>query len=453
MAPPVRTRGGGRSGTAQADPELVLAGRAWIGGRLQPVEIGLDDEGRILTLGRDRSGAHRHDVGDRVIVPAATDLHVHFREPGPADAAESIASGTVGAALGGVGLVGEMPNTEPPVTSLERLEEKADRVRGRAAVDVLLYACPRTPRSVRSLAAKAGGFKVFLSPTTNIEPVGPGTALPELLAALAEVDLPVAVHAEDPAFFRPGPRPTDPVGWDRVRPAEAEERAIERLTRAPERLRLHVAHVTTPDVAASLVARRVSFEATPHHLLLAAQGGADARFKVNPPLRARGAQEGLWTMFREGRIPCVASDHAPHPVEAKARPFEVAPSGVPGVETMLPLLLARVGSGDLALSIVLASLCDRPARVLGQPVGRLAVGHRANLLVIDFRDRRPVRGDRLRSPCGWSPFEGSEAVFPTEHWRDGERIVDDGEYVGRPNGRVVRPEFARPSVSAPLSPA
>ncbi len=442
MGPPVRPRDRPANREAAERPELVLAGRAWYRGRLQAIELGIDEAGRICTIGRDRRGARRHDVGDRVLLPSASDLHVHLREPGPPDAGETIATGTVAAAVGGVGLVGEMPNTDPPVTSVDRLEAKAARVQGRAAVDVLLYAAAQENGPLAPLARGAGGFKLYMSPTPGIAAGPEGPALARLLEELARFDLPLAVHAEDPGRFVGARPPVDPVGWDRARPAAAESAAIDHLLGAPDLLRLHVAHVTSAAAAARLRARGVSCEVTPHHLLLAARRGADARFKVNPPLRSESERAALWARFASGDIACVASDHAPHSVASKSEPFARAPSGVPGVETMLPLLLARVGSGALALPVLLRAACDRPARILGQPVGRLAVGHRANLLVVDFRARTPVRADRLRSGCGWSPFEGMAATFPTEHWRDGRRIVQDGEYVGVPDGAVVRPEYA-----------
>lgn len=421
---------------------MVLAGRAWAAGRLQPLEVGIDADGRICAVGRNVPGARRHDVGERVLMPAATDLHVHLREPGPAEAGETIASGTVAAAIGGVGLVGEMPNTDPPTSSPERLEDKQALVHGRAAVDVLLYAAPGGVGAVRPLACRAGGFKLYLSPTTGIDAVPHGTELTALLEELARVDLPVAVHAEEPGKFRDPVPAANPAGWNEARPPEAEATAVARLLVAPEALRLHVAHVTTVEVARAIRASRISFEVTAHHLFLSATSGQDGRWKVNPPLRAERDRALLWEEFRAGRVPVVASDHAPHSRESKDLPFDIAPSGVPGVETTVPLMLAKVATGDLALPVLLMTACDRPARVLGQPVGRLAVGHRANVLAVDFRSRGRVRSDRLHSLCGWSPFEGAEAVFPVEHWRDGQRIVEAGEYVGRPSGRVVRPEYA-----------
>ena len=393
-------------------------------------------------MGRIREGAPRHDVGDAVILPAATDMHVHFREPGGPAEAETIPTGTLGAALGGVSLVGEMPNTRPPLVDEESWRDKARRVEGRAAVDVLLYASPVVPRALASLSRTAGGFKVYLAPTTGIDGFPSASDLPALWERLAGLRLPVSVHAEDPSRFVSGARPTSPAEWNGHRPVTSEDSALDQLTRAPEPLRLHAAHVTTVGGVRRLRAARVSFEATPHHLLLSDRSGKDARFKVNPPLRTEDERRALWEAFLRGEVPIVASDHAPHPAEAKELPFDRAPSGVPGVETMLPLLLAKVRSGDLDLGVLLSAACDRPARMLGQPIGRLAPGHRANLIVVDFTKRSTVRGRDLRSPCGWTPFEGWEAIRPREHYRDGARIVEDGEYVGVPAGRVVRPEYA-----------
>jgi dihydroorotase len=449
VPPPVRRHRPELPQTRVPSPASVLAGRAFVRGKLQPVEIAIGEDGRIQSLGKVRTGAPRHDVGDAVILPAATDLHVHFRDPGGSDDVENFATGTVAAALGGVGLVGDMPNTSPPVTDLDALEQKAARVRGRAAVDVLLYASPVAPRSRTSLSRTAGGFKLYLSPTTGIQdPPGP-RELPELLAQLSALGLPLSVHAEDPSTFGPPLRPQNPSEWNAHRPPRGELTAIERLLAAPPALRLHIAHVTTAAAVERLRGRFVSFEATPHHLLLSDRAGSDPRYKVNPPLRSEADRAALWDAFRGGEVPCLASDHAPHASAEKSLPFDRAPSGVPGVETMLPLLLARVRSNEIDLATLLRAACDRPARWLGQPSGRLAVGDRAHLIVVDFRVRTTLAGRRLRTACGWTPFEGWEAILPREHYRDGVRIVEDGEYVGVPNGRVVRPDFAHGPTRGP----
>ena len=453
MVPPVRRRRDEEPARTPEPPAWVLAGRAFLRGKLQPVEIAIDDAGRIQSIGRVRAGAPRHDVGDAVILPAATDLHVHFREPGGATEAENLATGTVEAALGGVTLVGEMPNTRPPVTDREGLESKAALVRGRAAVDVLLYGSPTVPRAREDLSRAAGGFKLYLSPTTGIDDPPAAGAVPGLLASLGPLGLPVSVHAEDPRAFRTGAPPADAAAWDAARPARAEVAAIELLADRPAELRLHVAHVTTAASVQRLRASGLSFEATPHHLLLStAAVRADPSGKVNPPLRGETERAALWSAFRQGEIPCLASDHAPHPAEAKSVEYARAPSGTPGVETMLPLMLAKVRTGELSLPVLLAAACDRPARWLGQPLGRLAPGHRANLLVVDFRHRSTIEARRLHAPCGFSAFEGWEGIFPREHYRDGRAIVKDGEFVGGRGGTVVRPEYARGATPASAPP-
>lgn len=414
------------------------------------MEVGVDDTGMIVAIGKDLRAPRRHDVGDLLLLPSATDLHVHLRDPGPSPDVESFAAGTIEAAVAGVGLVGDMPNTDPPVTDVERLESKAVRARDRLAVDVLLYASVTSRAPIEELGRRAGAFKLYMSPTTEVtEPPDP-EELARLLERVRWTDLPLSVHAEDPGEFAMDPEPRDLAEWNRARPIRAEARAVDRLLgSAPLGLRLHIAHVTDSKVAERVQAAGYSSEATGHHLLIGGNVKPPARAKVNPPLRSLPDRQALWEAFRAGVVGCLASDHAPHSSQAKDLPFERAPSGVPGLETTLPLLLDRVRAGDLSFARLLDAACDRPARWFGQPRGRIEVGHRADLLVVDFRRRRTITARTLHGPCGWSPFEGWEAVFPMEHYRRGERIVVDGEYVGTPRGEIVRPEFARPLAYGP----
>ena len=448
MGPPARGARSHRAERARAPPEAeqVLAGRAWVKGKLQPVEVGVDGEGWIVAVGKDLRGARRHDVGEAVILPSATDLHVHLRDPGPTREVESFAAGTIEAAVGGVGLVGDMPNTNPPVTDVERLETKAERARGRCAVDLLLYAFATPQAPIEQLGKRAGGFKLYMSPTTEVtEPPRP-EELGALLTRVAATDLPLTVHAEDPRRFVSEPSPQNLAEWDRARPPAAEEAAVEELlASAPTGLRLHVAHVTLASVARRLLGAGFSSEATVHHLLLPTTIVPPSHGKVNPPLRTQQDRARLWKAFQDGEVGCVASDHAPHLASAKDLPFDRAPSGVPGLETTVPILLGRVRSADLALDRLIQAACDRPARWLGQARGRLAVGHRADLIVVDFRQRHRVTARSLHAPCGWSPYEGWEAIFPVEHYLRGQAIVQDGEYVGTPHGELVRPDYARPA--------
>lgn len=428
----------------------MLAGRALQRGVLRPLEVGLDDSGTIVALGRNLRGGRRHDVGEAVLLPAAVDLHVHFRSPDQPVGGESWARGTVQAALGGVGAAAEMPNGEPPVTTSDRLEERQSRGRGRLAIDLLLYGALHRVDTVPRLARRAGAFKLYLSPTVGLDPPSDRGTIAQLLAAASQTGLAVTVHAEDPALFRSPERAGDPVDWDGARPLSSEAAAVEEvLAGAPPALRLHFAHVSGPKVAARIGAAGHSFECTPHHLLLAARRNGGAWEKVNPPLRDETTRAGLLDQFVRGEVPCLASDHAPHDLAEKERPFGVAPSGMPGVGTALPLFLERARAGELPLSVLVAAAADRPARWLGLPMGRLAVGHRPGVLVVDFRRRERFRATRWPESCGWSPFEGREMIFPLEHWKGAERIVEGGEYTGRPIGTFLRPEYAGPQPGTP----
>jgi dihydroorotase len=431
-----------RSPAGSGGYELVVAGRAWRDGKLRPIEVGIDEDGWIRRVARSlREAGHRIDYGESVLLPAGTDVHVHFRDPDGPDPPETFASGTEGAALGGIGAVGEMPNTRPPVDDADRWEEKAALARGRIAVDVVLYGSAQSPAAVRSLASVAGAMKLYLAPTTDVDEL-PVDQLPEVLEAVAATGLPLSVHAEWPsAFSRSTIPPSSTEAWNSSRPPGAEREAVDRLLRAPPSLRLHIAHATLAETVDRVASAGVSCEATPHHLLLRARSDGDGFTKTNPPLRSEAERRALWARFAAGAIPLLASDHAPHHAAAKEVPFSKAPSGVPGVQTMLPLFLELVRSGDLALPVLLGAAMDRPARWFGLPMGRLAPGHWANLVAVDFRHGRRIEGRHLRSPAGWSPFEGRRAVFPHGHLRRGVVLVEDGEFVGPRNGVVVRPEF------------
>ena len=447
--PPART-----SGTLERSipaPEDVYEGRILHQGRIIPAELGVAD-GRIVALRPSVSGGRRHPLGERILLPSATDVHVHFRDPSPPEEFEGFGAGTLQAVHGGVGAVVDMPNTQPPVDSLEHLEEKEDHTRHRLQCDVLLYALLGTRTPIESLAERVGGFKLYLAPTTG-SPETPGwEELPGLLERVAATQLPLHVHAEDPGLFREPSQALDPPGWDAARPLESEIESLKRLLPGPPGLKLHIAHVTARATLEQARDAGVSAEATPHHLLLSAMAGADARWKTNPPLRSEPVRAGLYEAFCGGGVPMLASDHAPHPREAKERPFPLAPSGVPGVETSLPLLLAEVRASRLPLQTLLAAACRRPARFLGLPRGELAVGWEANFLAVDFRERRRVQGKELHGPFGWTPFEGFEAIFPDFHWLRGELLLDDGEAVGTASGRILRPgDLPEPPARRPLT--
>ncbi len=413
----------------------IIRGRVFYRGRVEPLDLGVDEAGRIAAVKRNLPGDDVEDHGDRLILPGCVDMHVHLRDPGLTEK-EDFPSGTRSAALGGVTTVVDMPNTRPPVTTRDVLQDKWARARGRAAVDYGLFAAPRSEDAVAGLLA-ATAYKVYMSETTGNLRIEPD-ALGPVLRATADAKRLVVVHAEDDLLFKKG-EPATLLGHSGSRPKESEVSALHALAKIQEGSRLHVAHVTCLE-ALDAVPTGATTEVTPHHLLLDTSRPLKAFGKVNPPLRSPEDRKGLWDAFAAGRIDVLATDHAPHTREEKEEPFDEAPSGLPGVATSFPLMLRQVRAENLPLERLVEAMASRPAEILGISKGRIEVGADADLLVVDARRVVKITARRVRYKCGWTPFEGMEGVFPSTVYLHGERIVEDGEPIvdglGRPVNRT-----------------
>lgn len=425
--------------------DLVIAGLLALPSGLTKAALGIDlDSGRIEAVKKQFTGKRTVDLGDRLVMPGAIDVHVHFRDPG-ATKAEDWASGTRAAALGGVTTVIDMPNTTPATLDLEALSDKFRHARRKACVDFGLWAGAKPGSSFRHLPG-ASGLKLFLAPTTGDVPAFPRAELPAALEAAAKAGVPVAVHAEDPERFRRAAQPPRTLEeHDRARPAEAEAAGIAAILAArndaAQKPHLHVCHVTGVPALEALREHEGTFGLTPHHLLLDARSKLGARAKVNPPLRAPEHRAALLEALADPRA-VLESDHAPHRPEEKDEAFEHAPSGVPGVDTMLPLMMARAMRDEMPVARLVDLAVTRPARVMGLATGRFEPGMPADFAVFSRRDRREVRASH--SKCGWTPFAGLEAVYPSHVARRGAFVVEDGEFVGGEGvGEFVRPGLPR----------
>ena len=177
-------------------------------------------------------------------------------------------------------------------------------------------------------------------------------------------------------------------------------------------------------------------EVAPHHLLLDSEMPLGALGKVNPPLRSREHRMGLMSLFHREDV-VIATDHAPHTIDEKEKCFEDSPPGIPGVEERLPLLMALAKRGDVNLEKVVRACCEKPASLLGLPKGRIAEGCDADLAVYDPREMKKISGPG-QSRCGWTPYEGFEAIHPSYVFLRGEMLVERGVVVGsRGQGRYV----------------
>jgi dihydroorotase len=410
----------------------VIKGRVFFRGRLDALSVGIDDDGKIVAVRKVLRGDEETDHGDALILPGCVDLHVHMRDPGLTQK-EDFPSGTRSAALGGVTTVAEMPNTVPPVTSRSAYDAKAAALRGRSGVDFLLYAAPRSGEAAARLRQPAA-FKAYMAESTGALQLG-REDLRGVLHGAKESDKLVVVHAEDPGKFLKGSA-RGLEDHSAGRPKAAESSALQWLLSVRGDTRLHIAHVTCKE-ALDALPPGATCEVTPHHLFLDTSTALGARGKVNPPLRPPADREALWAAFTNGRIDIVASDHAPHTIEEKDEPFDEAPAGVPGVATSFPLLMRHTRAGDMTLERLVSMMASRPAEILGIRKGTIEVGRDADLVVIDPRSSERIRAKRLRSRCGWTPFEGFDACFPQSVYLRGERIIDDGEPAAEGTGRLV----------------
>ena len=435
--------------------DLIIAGGTLATpGGLTRADVGLRD-GRIGALGQlDRGAAAEvFDAGGLHVLPGVVDTQVHFREPGH-EQKEDQATGTAAAALGGIVAVFEMPNTSPSTLTAADLDDKLSRARGRAWVDHAFFigAADSNADELAVLERRPGcsGVKVFMGSST-------GSLLVEddetLLRVLAGGSRRVAVHSEDEARLR-ARRPlvekgaaAGPALHPEWRDAETAVLATTRLLRLARRAgrRVHVLHVSTAEEIPLLAANKdlATVEVTPQHLTLSAPECYErlgTLAQMNPPIRGPEHREALWRGVAEGIVDVIGSDHAPHLLSEKEKPYPASPSGMPGVQTLLPLLLDHAAAGRLSLERVVDLTSAGPARIYGiAGKGRIAVGYDADFSIVDLGAKREIKKDWLASKCGWSPFEGMTVTgWPKATVVRGNVVMREDELLGAPAGRPVR---------------
>ena len=412
-------------------------------GRIERGGFAISD-GRIAEIGANLAGARTLDFGDKLVVPGAIDPHVHFRDPGHPEK-EDFASGTKAAALGGVTTVLDMPNTVPPTFTREALEDKRARAAAKASVDFGLHLGLDDKGGSLPLLRDATSMKIYLGATTGDLLVRDMALVRRALLAAATAGRTVVFHAESQACLERHAYLSDDTfpSHARSRPPVCEAEAIEALRAAADGTgaRVHIAHLTSAEGLRAVRGTGFTSEVCPHHLLFSDDklraGGA---FKMNPPLRSDDDLRALWDALRAGDITCLASDHAPHTPQEKATDrAKACPAGVPGVQTLLPVLLPhaeRTGLPRLlAASVAAARIFSLPRK------GALSPGYDADFAVYDLDAPQRVEREKMASRAGWTPFEGLSAVFPREVALRGDLVVSEGRFVGRAgSGRFVRPE-------------
>ncbi len=415
--------------------DLVVGGRAYMKGKLQPVDIGIND-GRIVEVKRSiRGGEQRIDYGQSIILPAAIDVHTHMRDPGMTKK-EDFATGTIAAACGGVSCIFDMPNTNPPTVRRDDTLDKKSTARQKAWVDYGLWGGTTPDSNMFRIGLEVVGFKVYMGSTTGDMLLTEDRDIARVLDTAKRLGKVVSVHAEDQRLLVKREERTLR-DHDEARPISAELSAISRLARIANGAKVNVCHVTCQPVLDAAKAAGFTVEAAPHHMLLDRSMKGGAYLKVNPPLRAKKDAEALLKAFVEGKVDMLATDHAPHTIEEKEEDFGQAPSGVPGVETSIPMMMALVKREVVPLDVLIKASSERPAEIFGLNKGRIEAGRDADLNVFDTRKVDKVSVRRLHSKCGWTPYEGREAIFPRATFLRGMMLTEDGSLVGERTGRDV----------------
>jgi dihydroorotase len=432
--------------------DLILAGGTVVNQDGTGVrDIGIRD-GKIAAIGglSGASAGEAIDCHGLHVLPGVIDTQVHFREPGFTHK-EDLETGSRAAVLGGVTGVFEMPNTEPPTIGASALADKIRRARGRMHCDFAFFV-GGTPTNVPDLPELerlpgCAGVKVFMGSSTGKLLIPDDESLRAILRVIRRR---ASFHSEDEPRLEErkhlrvaGDPSSHPVWRDPVVALRATTRLIS-LARETGK-RVHVLHISTAEEMDVLAQHRdiASVEVTPQHLTLVAPDCYErlgTRAVMNPPLRDERHRDAIWRALLNGIVDVLGSDHAPHTLAEKAKPYPASPSGLTGVQTLVPIMLDHVVAGKLSLERFVDLTSAGPARIFGiASKGRIATGFDADFTVVDLKRQETIRNWLIASRCGWTPYDGMKVTgWPVGTFVRGVRVMWQGEVLARGTGEPIR---------------
>ena len=408
-------------------------------------------DGKIIAIGDmdGLSAAETLDCRNLHILPGVIDSQVHFREPG-IEHKEDLETGSRAAAMGGVTSVFEMPNTKPTTTTAATLADKVARARNRMFCDFAFYVggTKETVGDIATLERLEGsaGIKVFAGSSTGDLLVEDDAGLDAIISRLSRR---AAFHSEDEMRLRARTSfqiPGDPTSHPVWRDEEAARLCTERLLRIARKhgKRIHVLHISTAEELPLLAVNRdiATVEVTPHHLTLSADDYArlGTKIQMNPPVRESRHRDALWQAIASGLVDVLGSDHAPHTLEEKAKPYPNSPSGMTGVQTLVPIMLNHVNNNKLTLERFVDLTSHGPQRIFNiANKGRIMQGYDADFTIVDMQREETIQNNWIESRSRWTPYDGMKVRgWPVGTIIRGRRVMWAGEISAPACGQPVK---------------
>ena len=429
---------------------IIKNGSCYIDSKLVKTDLGLFGN-KIKKIGKiELNSSKVYDATDKVVLPGIIDTQVHFREPGSTDS-EDLESGSRAAVLGGVTSLFEMPNTNPPTSNLVEFDKKLQAAKNRMHSNYAFYfgATPDNTDQLAKLKDVEGccGVKLFAGSSTGNLLVDKEADIEKVISSSDRI---VSIHSEDEdiiklrkKFIKKGDVHSHPE-WRNVECAMSSTRRVVKIAERYNK-KIHVLHITTKEEVDFLAMHKknVTFETTPQHLTLYAPDCYEklgSYAQMNPPLRTKEHYDRLWVAIKNNVVDVLGSDHAPHLKENKDKEYPNSPSGMPGVQTIFPVMLNHVNDGKLTLQQLINLMCENPCKIFGiKNKGFIKEGFDADLTIADMNKEVIIKNEMIASKCGWTPFNNYKVKgFPVGTIVNGNLVMSDGKVIMESKGTPLK---------------
>ena len=429
---------------------IIKKGQCYINKKLERVDLGITN-GKISDIGENinKDAKNSYDATNQIVLPGLMDTQVHFREPGSTNA-EDLHSGSRAAIVGGITGVFEMPNTNPPTTNKFEFQNKLNIAKNRMYCNYAFYfgASPNNQDEISKIKNLEGccGVKLFAGSSTGTLLVHKEDDIEKVFKNTPKV---VAVHSEDEEilnlrkrFIKKGDVKSHPI-WRNEECAISSTRKIVKIAKRLNK-KAHILHVSTKEEVDFLSQNKgnITFEITPQHLTIYAPECYErigTYAQMNPPIRDKSHYDRLWYAIKNNYNDTLGSDHAPHLKENKDKAYPNSPSGMPGVQTILPIMLNHLNEKKITLEQIVNFMCENPVKIFGiKNKGFIKENFDADLTIVDLNKYIEIKNEKIESKCKWSPFHKYKFKgSPICTIVNGEIKMKDGEIIGDPKGRPI----------------